>query len=115
MWPQCGPAVPSLEGVRAASPRRILRLDRPALFSTDRCCPLGTVRDRCYGHGGQSRCEGASGPMRADAHRRRSDTADQAAARHAYPVAMAPATGAKSPATGTIVWPLPATIVASLP
>ena len=45
-----------------------------------------------------------------DAQRRRSDTADQAAARHAYPVATAPATGAKSPATGTIVPSLPATM-----
>ena len=43
--------------------------------------------------------------------RRRSDTADQAAARHAYPVATVPATGAKSPATGTIVPSLPVTIV----
>jgi hypothetical protein len=52
-----------------------------------------------------------SGAVRADAQRRRSDTADQAAARHANPVAMAPATGAKSPATGTIVPSLPTTMV----
>src|SRR6266511_816262 len=57
--------------------------------------PLGTV----------------SAPVRADAQRRPSDTADQAAARHAYPVATAPATGANSPATGTIVPSLPATMV----
>gem|GEM_PF-5215693 len=55
------------------------------------------------GYGGQSPCEGASGRVQADAQRHRSNTADQAAARHANPVATAPATGVKSLATGTIV------------
>jgi hypothetical protein len=69
------------------------------------------VPPACRGDGRWRRGEGASGLLRADAQGRRSDTADQAAARHAYPVATAPATGANSPATGTIVPSLPTTMV----
>jgi hypothetical protein len=58
----CGGAGPRC--VWALAPRECFADDAAqALVPTDRCCPYGTVRDRCYGHAEGKAGEDEAGPV----------------------------------------------------